>query len=148
MVHAEVFFPVSDDSAAVLGKSCGIHYGGQVFMAEKRFSKTTWEFRALTCSDAQYSNMLRYCQTQRGGEFNYMGYFTPCGVSMSSRLNETDPQRWYCSELSASILHHGEIIDCSAFPECAAHPQTLYDAIVPLTFADCGRNIDTACLHI
>ena len=148
MVHAEIFFPVSDDKASVLGKSCGIHYGGQVFMAEKRFSKTTWEFRAITCSDQSYTKMLDYCRSQRGGDFNYMGYFTPCGISMQSRLHEKTPQRWYCSELCAAILHHGDIVDCDMNPECAAHPQTLYNTILPFTFADCGRNIAEACLQI
>ena len=148
MVHAEVFFPTHDDTASVVGKSCGIHYGGQVFVGEKRFTKKNWVFRALTCTNEQYNKMFNFCRAQRGGEFNYMGYFTPCGVSMQSRVNAVGPQRWYCSELTSAILHAGDIIDCVHDASFYAHPQSLYDRMVPLTFADCGRNIDDACLQI
>lgn len=148
MVHSEVFFPQHDNDSSVIGKSCGIHYGGQVFVQEKRFSRSNWIFRALTCTDAQYNKMLRYCNSQRGGGFNYMGYFTPCGSSIESRLNSDGPQQWYCSELSTAILHNGGIIDDSDVPVCSTHPQLLYDKMVPMTFADCGRNIDLQCLKI
>lgn len=148
MVHAEVFFPFQDDRTSVIGKSCGIHYGGQVFVREKRFTKKNWVFRALTCTREQYNNMFNFCKNQRGGEFNYMGYFTPCGISMESRINSTNPQRWYCSELSSAILHAGEIIDCVSDNTFYAHPQLLYDKVVPITFADCGRNIDQAAIQI
>ena len=39
MVHVEIFFPEREDADAIHGKSCGIHYGGRVFMEPKRFSR-------------------------------------------------------------------------------------------------------------
>lgn len=148
MVHAEIFFPTRDDERSVLGRSCGIHYGGHVFLQEKRFTKKNWIFRAITCTDEQYKTMLEYCRSQRGGEFNYLGYFTPCGSTMESRLLSDGPQRWYCSELTAAILHAGGIIDCVEDASFTAHPQTLYNKLERITYADCGRNLDKACLQI
>lgn len=148
MVHSEIFFPSFDDTSSVIGKSCGIHYGGQVFVSQKRFTKKNWIFRAFTCSDEQYSDMTAFCDGQRGGEFNYMGYFTPCGPSMQARLQAEGPQRWYCSELCSAVLHKGKIVDALENPIMHAHPHSLYNVTLGFTFADCGRNLNSQCLEI
>ena len=145
MVHAEVFFPSQETETHVGGLSCGIHYGGQVFFHRKTFSRKNWIFRALTCTQQQYDKMVRFCRQQVGGGFNYWGYFTPCNVSTEARLTATDPQRWYCSELSSAILHNGGILD---YEEGAAHPHELYAAIKDKSFADCGRNLNSRNLTI
>lgn len=151
MVHTELFFPneARNTSDSIVGRSLGVHYGGQVFLAPKRFSKTHWEFQSLPCTEQQYQNMLKFARQQIGGAFNYMGYYTPCGVSQSTRaLSDHVTQNWYCSELVSHALWHGGLLQS---PHVAgAHPQTLFDEVVQNgdTFHDTARDLTKADIKI
>lgn len=146
-VHAELFFPESETKNSMKGHSCGIHYGGQVFMFPKQFSKNMWQFRSLSVTRQQYDKMLKFCRKQVGGGFNYFGYFTPCNVSANNRLSSMQKkQKWYCSELVATALYHGGILD--SISEAALHPQCLFAAIEDVSYADCCRNLDNQILKL
>ena len=146
-VHAEIFFPSDETASAMQGRSCGIHYGGTVFMYPKQFSKKIWQFRSLSVAPTQYNRMLDFCRRQVGGGFNYMGYFTPCNVSASSRKNSlVEQQKWFCSELVATALYHGGVLE--DITDASMHPQSLYNCIEELTYADCGRNLDASNIQL
>ena len=146
-VHAELFFPSSEDENLMQGYSCGIHYGGNVFMFPKQFSKSIWQFRSLSVPNNKYNDMLNFCRKQVGGAFNYFGYFTPCNVSANYRKQSMqERQKWYCSELVATALYHGGVLD--SISDAALHPQALYNCIEDITYADCGRNLDNQILKL
>ena len=151
MVHTELFFPehAPTGASAITGRSLGIHYGGKAFWAPKRFSKTQWTFRSLPCSDTAYSHMVSFAKQQVGGAFNYMGYYTPCGISPSTRsVAAHATQNWYCSELVAHALGHGGLIDSPHLS--GTHPQVLFDHINDNTnaFHDTARDIEKADIKI
>ena len=142
MVHAELFLPKYEVGDDVSGVSCGIHYGGKVFMAPKLFSRKDWLFRSFSCTPQQRKKVEEFCQKQVGSKFNYMGYYTPC--NLAGRNQEQGP--WYCSELTSAALSHAGIIDHDQ--AAASHPDALYEYILESTYADCGRNIDFKSMHI
>tara|TARA_B100000963_G_scaffold165435_1_gene143719 strand:+ start:22798 stop:23376 length:579 start_codon:yes stop_codon:yes gene_type:complete len=151
MVHTELFFPsaANEASDSIVGRSLGIHYGGQVFMAPKRFSKKQWIFRSLSCNDEQYTNMVNFAKQQVGGAFNYMGYYTPCGIGPSARASSGHTtQNWYCSELVAHALWQGKLLQ----EPCAhgVHPQVLFDNLLSNenVFHDTARDISAANIKI
>ena len=151
MVHTELFFPSQTSSASdsIVGRSLGIHYGGQVFMAPKRFSRKHWEFRSLPCSEEQYNAMLNFARQQVGGAFNYMGYYTPCGISSTTRASSGHTtQNWYCSELVSHALWQGNMLEDPGTH--GLHPQTLYDAIIAnsRSFHDTARDIASANIKV
>jgi len=148
MVHAELFFPKpgASKSADVFGESCGIHYGGKVFMAPKTFSRNNWVFRTYSVSDDAYRKVKEFCADRVGDAFNYLGYFTPCNLSRSTA--PSNGRSWYCSELVAAALHEGGLLDAKDLKYASAHPDLLYDTIVRDTYADCGRNIESARLQV
>ncbi len=151
MVHTELFFPsdAAETSGSITGRSLGIHYGGKVFWAPKRFSKAQWQFRSIPCTDAQYNTMINFSRKQMGGAFNYRGYFTPCGVSSALRSTSLhNTQSWYCSELVAHALWHGELLPSAL--TSGLHPQTLFDDITDLgsAFHDTARDIASANIKI
>ena len=151
MVHTELFFPEHEPTSAntISGRSLGIHYGGKVFWAPKRFSKTQWTFRSLPCTEEAYQKMTSFARQQVGGAFNYMGYYTPCGISPSTRaVSAHATQNWYCSELVAHALGHGGMIDSAHV--LGTHPQVLFDHINENTDAyhDTARNLATANIKI
>ena len=136
MVHTELFFPQHEVGSDVSGVSCGIHYGGKVFMAPKMFSRKDWLFRSFSCTPRQRKMVQEFCQGQTGHGFNYMGYYTPCNIA--SRDQKNGP--WYCSELTSAALAHAGIIDYDY--AAASHPDALYEYVLENTYADCGRTID------
>lgn len=148
MVHAELFFPTSSssNSSVVSGQSCGIHYGGKVFMAPKTFSRKNWIFRTYSVTDKAYNAVKQFCADRVGDAFNYLGYFTPCNLSQSTA--PANGRSWYCSELVAMALHEGGLIGADDMKYASSHPDLLYDTVVPNTYADCSRNIVSAKLQV
>ena len=130
MVHVELFFPTARANDAMLGHSCGIHYGGKVFCAPKRFSKRNWLFRTIPVNKQQYEKLLHFCKAQENGKFNYAGYYAPCSlVPRAHRLQEPliHQQSWYCSELASSALEYAGILEQGG--DSYTHPDRLYENI-------------------
>ena len=137
-VHAELFFPRYEHADSLGGKSCGIHYGGKVFTANKLFSRKDWNFRSYSCTPAQYDKVQEFCRAQTGGKFNYMGYYAPC--SLGQAAPSLKQRSWYCSELVNSALVYAGITEPN--PVAYSHPDALFEHVAPETYADCGRNIN------
>ena len=136
MIHCELFFPTATRVAAatdaVTGQACGIHFNGTVFLTPKQFSRRAWAFRALNVTDKQYQSMHAFCKTaadERHG-FNTAGYM--CGVAKP-------PKQWYCSQLVGAALNHAGVADLS--DQQLAHPESLYVALMPLTYLDTVRQL-------
>ena len=149
MVHVELFFPTSCSNDSMLGHSCGIHYGGQVFCAPKKFSKRNWLFRTIPISKPQHEKLLRFCKSQEKGKFNYAGYYAPCSLMpRKNRIQEPliSEQSWYCSELVTSALEYAGVIEQGS--DAHRHPDCLYEHIKDLTYADCARSLSTAVLDL
>ena len=148
MVHVELFFPDYEVEDVIGGTSCGIHYGGKVFMAPKQFTRRDWEFRSFQCRPEQYDKIKNFCTKQVGGGFNYGGYFTPCNLAARHRVSKRKQQKWYCSELVAHALDQGNLIQMNSVTH--THPDILYDAVTAAsnTYLDCGRQINTKLLEL
>ena len=149
MVHVELFFPTATSEDAVLGHSCGVHYGGKVFCAPKKFSKKNWMFRTLPVSEEQYKKLSHFCQKQVNGKFNYTGYYAPCSLMpRSNRISEPlmPEQAWYCSELVTSALEYAGLLDEGT--DAYTHPDALYEHMKDSTFADCARSLENAVLEL
>lgn len=150
MVHSELFFPHTGrpfDTNLVSGKSCGIHYGGKVFLADKVFSKRDWLFRRIDCTPEQQKEMQKFCESQVDGGFNRIGYFAPCNPS--SWFRSTEPkQKWYCSELTAHALAAGGVIPVELARQGSVHPEKLYQCLEDLSYVDCGRNLTNTVLIV
>ena len=148
MVHAELFFPAQEDAEGASGLSCGIHYGGKVFMSPKRFSKKDWIFHSFSCDQSKYNKMKKFCADQVGGGFNYAGYFTPCNIASRNRYTNATQQSWYCSELVASALQAADLIEPGLHAH--QHPDQLYQIVrdSEITYLDTGRRFDTSKLQL
>jgi len=144
MVHAELFFPDYVVGDVVGGKSCGIHYGGNVFLSPKTFSRSTWEFRSISCTPSQYGKALSFCKSKVGNPFNYMGYYSPCALRPFDPRSNQSKKSWYCSELSAAALHYADILPDVG--QSYTHPELLYQAVAEISYADSARNLLTSKL--
>lgn len=146
MVHAELFFPEYEVEDTVGGQSCGIHYGGTVFMAPKTFSRKNWLFRSISVTRQQYDKLKKFCTDQVGGGFNYLGYYAPCSLFSGTAVSPSTPRSWYCSELTAGALQNAGVIEQDNVSHL--HPELLYQAVMDVSYVDCGRNICTGSLHL
>lgn len=146
MVHVELFFPRYEMGDTVGGDSCSIHYGGKVFVANKNFSRKEWLFRSYSCTEQQYDRAREFCNAQKGGRFNYFGYFAPCGMGSTSGSPTLKQQSWYCSELVNSTLVYAGLTALN--PDAFTHPDILFEHVVGETYADCGRNINFGNISI
>ncbi len=152
MVHAELFFPKYEMGDVVGGDSCGIHYGGKVFVSPKTFSRKNWVFRSISCTPEQYKSTMDFCQSQVGGGFNYLGYYAPCnlfnnGGNTQNGMALDNMQSWYCSELTAAALRHSNILSPSA-SDAHKHPESLYQAIMDVSYADSARKFTPGALQL
>ena len=149
MVHVELFFPTASSNESILGHSCGIHYGGTVFCAPKKFSKRNWLFRTLSVTKDQHKKLLHFCKSQENGKFNYAGYYAPCSL-VPRRQRIQDPlineQSWYCSELVSSALEYAGILEIGG--DSHTHPDRLFENIKDVTYADCARSLETTILDL
>lgn len=146
MVHAELFFPEYEIEDTVGGESCGIHYGGTVFMAPKTFSRKNWLFRSIGVTQEQRDKLRNFCRKQVGGGFNYLGYYAPCSLFSGTDVHNDQTRSWYCSELAASALQHANVIDMDG--NAHLHPELLYQAVLDASFADCGRTVQFSKLQL
>ena len=149
MVHVELFFPTATSAEEILGHSCGIHYGGNVFWAPKKFSKKNWMFRTLPITKQQHAKLEHFCRKQENGAFNYTGYYAPCSL-MPRKNRIAEPliaeQSWYCSELVTSALEYAGLLRPGT--DAHTHPDALYENIKDATYADCARSLETTILEL
>ena len=132
MIHAEVLFVDKETPDGFVGRSCSIHYGGKVFLEQKRFSRNQWRFRSVTATPAQVQSALAFCQAHVGEPFNKVGFFMQPFVK--SRLVK---KSWFCSEIVAGALNAAGVqVDPSL------HPHALYKAIANQTTPDCPRVLE------
>ena len=75
MIHTEVVFVDRESPSDIVGRSCSIHYGGKVFLEQKRFSRKQWRFRSVSCSKEQVKAAFQFCQNHVGDSFNKYGYY-------------------------------------------------------------------------
>lgn len=131
MIHVEVVFVDRESSDGVIGRSCSIHYGGRVFLEQKRFSRSQWRFRSVSATAEQVKNALKFCGDHVGDGFNKMGYFMQpiAGVRLSS-------DTWFCSEIVAGALNAAGM---EVSP--SLHPNALFKAVADLTSPDCPRSV-------
>lgn len=152
IVHVEMFFPDQHDDS--VGLSAGICYGGAVFMHPKKFSRPNWEFHSISVTEEQLSRAKQFCNRQRGGRFNYRGFFLPhqCGIGYSYRSQNLMQERmsWYCSELCAYALLYANVLSAEQTLTASTHPNAAYHIIESQcdTFIDCARNIKHSRLQL
>lgn len=132
MIHVEVVFVDREARDGIIGRSCSIHYGGKVFLEQKRFSRTQWRFRSVSATDAQVQTALKFCGDHVGEAFNKTGYFLQpfAGVRLSSNT-------WFCSEIVAGALNAAGVKVAPSL-----HPNALFKAVAELTSPDCPRNVE------
>tara|TARA_Y100001958_G_scaffold159373_1_gene160605 strand:- start:877 stop:1395 length:519 start_codon:yes stop_codon:yes gene_type:complete len=133
MIHAEVVFVDRESAQDIVGRSCSIHYGGKVFLDQKRFSRKQWQFRSVSASREQVKAAFKFCQDHVGDGFNKAGYYLQ---PFSSGASTTEGKStWFCSEIVAGALRAaGKDVPVSL------HPHKLYNRIRDMTTPDCPRN--------
>jgi len=152
IVHVELYFP--DRINRDQGLSAGIHYGGQMFMYPKTFSRSDWVFHSITATDRQVSLAKRFCERQKGAGFNYPGFFLPgtCNLGHSYRIQNLDTKRmpWYCSELVAYTLLYAGILENEDAQDARSHPQAAYNVIQNRcnTYLDSARSLQGKSLEL
>mgnify|MGYP001346521078 FL=1 len=131
MIHVEVVFVDREGRDGIIGRSCSIHYGGQVFLEQKRFSRAQWRFRSVSASETQIKKALKFCGDHVGEGFNKTGYFLQpfAGIRLSS-------DTWFCSEIVAGALNAAGF---NVAP--SLHPNALFKAVADLTSPDCPREV-------
>ena len=75
MIHAEVVFVDRESAQDIVGRSCSIHYGGKVFLDQRRFSRKQWQFRSVSATKEQVKAAFKFCQEHVGDGFNKTGYY-------------------------------------------------------------------------
>ena len=152
VVHVELYFP--DRHNRDTGVSAGIHYGGNMFMFPKAFSRSDWTFHSIPATDRQVGLAKQFCERQRGAGFNYAGFFLPraCNLGHSYRIRNLDTKRmpWYCSELVAYTLLHAGLIGEDAAYEARLHPHAAYNVIQQRcdTYMDSARSLKGRTLQL
>ena len=146
VVHVELFFPNQMDDG---GLSAGIHYGGNVFLHAKRFSRKHWVFHSIPATKDQIQKAKEFFQVQQGARFNYRGFFGPsmCNISHNTRVTSVKNRKrtqWYCSELVSYALMHAGILTPEDTMVARKHPNASYHVIQKKcnTFMDCARVLD------
>ena len=131
MIHVEVVFVDRESRDGIIGRSCSIHFGGKVFLEQKKFSRSQWRFRSVSANTTQIQNALKFCSDHVGEGFNKLGYFLQpvSGMRMSSNT-------WFCSEIVAGALNAAGF---SVAP--SLHPNALFRAVADLTAPDCPRDV-------
>lgn len=132
MIHTEILFVDRETPDGFVGRSCSIHYGGHVFLEQKKFSRKQWRFRSVSANDAQVHSALKFCQDHVGEPFNKLGFFMQPFVG--SRLTK---KSWFCSEIVAGALNAAGV---QVKP--SLHPHALYRAISENTTPDCPRVLE------
>lgn len=137
-VHTELLFPDSDNRADIrAGIGARIVYNGRVEMGAKSFSRSSWNFLALSVTEPQRQAMLSWLHERQGAKFDYTGYFVGWHTSGA----------YYCSQLVGQCLR-----DCGVVPDLSdrdlRHPEALHQAIERKghTFLDTPRALHA--LHI
>jgi len=132
MIHVEVVFVDREGRDGIIGRSCSIHYGGKVFLEQKRFSRSQWRFRSVSASDSQVSAALKFCGNHVGEGFNKTGFFLQ--PFAGSRLSS---DKWFCSEIVAGALNAAGVKVAPSL-----HPNALFKAVADSTAPDCPRNVE------
>lgn len=152
VVHVELFFP--DATSEHTGLSAGIHYGGQMFMHPKTFSRRHWVFHSISATPRQVQLAKAFCERQKGANFNYLGFYTPhaCNIGHAYRMRNLDTQRmpWFCSELVAYTLLHAGLLSSAEAKAAAKHPQMSYNVIQNScdTYMDSARSLSGSTLSL
>ncbi|MAE79606.1 MAG: hypothetical protein CL967_07585 [Euryarchaeota archaeon] len=148
-------YAASGDSAEEYkGMAASIHWGGKVFMKEKSFSRSNWEFRKIEATQNQIQTCMKWLTGHVDDGFNKMGFFyepvkrvsrhyvscVPNPFGPSSPLQFSKTPKWYCSELcEAALRESGIMTDLTPSP----HPQLFFEEIKHRTTPDApivGRN--------
>jgi hypothetical protein len=131
MIHTEVVFVDREGRDGIVGRSCSVHYGGKVFLEQKRFSRSQWRFRSVSAKPDQVQAALKFCNDHVGEGFNKTGYFLQpfSGMRMSSNT-------WFCSEIVAGALNAAGMKIAPSL-----HPNDLYKAVADMTSPDCPRDM-------
>lgn len=133
MIHTEVVFVDRESPSDIVGRSCSIHYGSQVFLEQKRFSRKQWRFRSVSCTKDEVKAAFKFCQDHVGDGFNKYGYYMqPFSRGSATTEGKTS---WFCSEIVAGALRAaGKDVPVSL------HPHKLYGAVKDMTTPDCPRS--------
>jgi len=148
-------FATSEDSLEEYkGMAASIHWGGKVFMKEKSFSRSNWEFRKIDATQDQIQTCMDWLCGHVDDGFNKMGFFyepvkrasrhyvscVPIPFGPSSPLQFSETPKWYCSELcEAALRESGIMTDLTP----SSHPQLFFEEIKHRTTPDApivGRN--------
>ena len=131
MVHCELVFKEDPDDLYSMASS--IHYGGEVFVRDKLFSRAGWHFRQISMQQEMAEKCLRWCKSKEGGKFNYVGFYGR-GIPFFKKCLPRPQNRWFCSELVCACLRENGVMDiqtCTphelfervAFTSCPSHPK-------------------------
>lgn len=134
MIHAEIMFVDGETKEDVLGEACSIHYGDKVFLTEKRFSRDSWVFRQVQCSQQDIARAHAYCEEQVGKGFNKIGYFTT--PFCSARHMPFTNDRFFCSQIVGNALLCAGI---DVLPD--QHPHGLYTSLMATTSPCCPKGV-------
>ena len=132
MINAELLFVTRQTEQGFVVRSCSIHYGGKVFLEQKRFSRNQWRFRSVSATETQVQSALKFCQEHVGEPFNKVGFFLQ--PVTGKRLAK---KSWFCSEIVPGALNAAGV----QVPP-SLHPHALFEAIAFRTTPDCPRVLE------
>lgn len=149
-------FATVENDTDLKGIACSIHYGGKCFVHEdKAFSRKSWEFRKLRCTEAQARACLDYMRQREGEGFNKAGFFTePVRRKLSCVPNLFQPTsvwqmgdpKWFCSELVESALRSSGIVKMGETTP-SAHPEILFQELKSLSVPSAPVRRNTGEFH-
>lgn len=134
MIHTELMFVDGETSGEVLGEACSIHYNGKVFLADKRFSRDSWTFRQVQCSQQDIEKAYDYCKLNVGKPFNKVAYYTTPFCSPHHLPFTHD--RFFCSQIVGNALLCANV---DVVPD--QHPHALYQSLLPVTTPCCPKGL-------
>lgn len=126
MVHSEIVF--REDPEDLFALACSIHYGGQVFVKDKLFSRAGWHFRQISMDQKAAERCLAWCRRREGDQFNYLGFYGR-GLPCLWRCLPRQEKRWFCSELVCACLRENGVLNIQT---CTPHD--LYKRARLMTF--------------
>jgi len=129
MVHVECW--LRDDNDKSSGYAASICYNREAHYHRKKFSRTSWHFRSIFVTNAQFKKLKLLFSHYRGSPFNRVGFFAlACGLRIkgSWRTKFGFKRSFFCAELVVHCLKEVGYFQKGATNEIpeVCHPEELF----------------------
>ena len=129
MVHVECW--LRDENSNSSGYAASICYNRTAHYLRKNFSRTSWQFRSIFVTNAQFKKLKLLFSHYKGSPFNRLGFFAlGCGLRISGnwRTKFGFRRSFFCAELVVHALKEVGYFQKGAKNEIptTCHPEELW----------------------